>query len=308
MALEEGLPPVLAAGLVRAFGAEAAAEAAALNSAAPLVVRANTLRASREELSERLAREGVVARPTALSPLGLVLETRRPVYGLPAFREGWLEVQDEGSQLLGLLVDAPARPVVDLCAGAGGKTLQLAAQMRNRGELHAFDPSEPALAKLRRRARRAGVHCVRAARLPREDAEACAALAPLRGRAWRVLVDAPCSGSGALRRNPDARRRLDEARLAEHVRLQGALLARAAPLVRPGGRLVYGTCSVLVEEGEDVVDAFLAGHPAFALRSAGDVLGPALAPLVTSGAFLRVSPRRHGTDGFFGAVLERRAG
>jgi 16S rRNA (cytosine967-C5)-methyltransferase len=304
-AIDASVPDFLAARFLRQFGDRAEAEAAAMNERAPLTARVNLLRTTREELQTRLRSEGVDARPTPLSPVGLFLETRQNAFALPSFRDGLFELQDEGSQLLGLLVDAPPTRVVDACAGAGGKTLQLAAQMRNRGELFALDVDARRLEELKRRARRAGVHNVRIRPIPPSGPEVAPALADLADRADRVLVDAPCSGTGTFRRKPDARYRLTEAMLAQHVDRQRLLLEQFAPLVRPGGRLVYGTCSVLEEENESVVAAFLERHPAFRTLPPADRLGPELGNKVTTGDFLRLSPGLHGTDGFFGAILVR---
>jgi 16S rRNA (cytosine967-C5)-methyltransferase len=175
--------------------------------------------------------------------------------------------------------------------------------MHNRGELFALDVDARRLEELKRRTRRAGVHNVRIRPIP--DTDSAGALADLAGRADRVLVDAPCSGTGTYRRKPDARYRLTEAMLAQHVERQRRLLEQFAPLVRPGGRLVYGTCSVLEEENEAVVAAFLVQHPDFRPLPPADRLGPELGPKVSSGDFLRLSPGQHGTDGFFGATLLR---
>jgi len=304
-ALDASLPDFLAARFLRQFGDRAEAEAAAMNERAPLTARVNLLRTSREALLERLRDEGVEARVTPLSPLGLFLETRLNAFSLPSFREGLFELQDEGSQLLGLLLDAPPTRVVDACAGAGGKTLQLAAQMRNRGELFALDVDARRLDELKRRARRAGVHNVRIRHIPPSGPEVAPALTDLADRADRVLVDAPCSGTGTFRRKPDARYRLSEATLAQHVERQRLLLEQFAPLVRPGGRLVYGTCSVLEEENEAVVAWFLERHPSFRTVPPADRLGAELGAKVSAGDLLRLSPAVHGTDGFFGAILLR---
>ena len=304
-ALDASLPDFLAERFLRQFGEHAELEAAAMNERAPLTARVNLLRTTREALRDRLRAEGVETRETPLSPLGLFLETRQNAFALPSFREGLFELQDEGSQLLGLLVDAPPTRVVDACAGAGGKTLQLAAQMRNRGELFALDIDARRLEELKRRARRAGVHNVRIRAIPASGPEVAPALADLAEKADRVLVDAPCSGTGTFRRKPDARYRLTEALLAQHVERQRTLLAQFAPLVRPGGRLVYGTCSVLEEENEAVVAWFLERHPGFRAVPPADRLGPELGAQLTTGDFLRLSPGRHGTDGFFGAILLR---
>jgi 16S rRNA (cytosine967-C5)-methyltransferase len=304
-AIEASVPDFLAQKLLAEVGDEAQALADAMNTRAPLTVRANTLQVTREELAARLAKEDVETTPTPLSPFGLFLETRTNVYSLEAFKAGLFEVQDEGSQLLGMLVDAPPRKVVDACAGAGGKTLQLAAQMKNRGEVYALDVDTRRLEDLRQRARRAGVHNVRVQAIS-PGPEAQAELAKLMGAAERVLVDAPCSGTGTFRRKPDGRYRLTELLLAEHVDRQRTLLARFAPLTKPGGRLVYGTCSLLSEENEAVVQHFLEQHQDFELAPATPWLGEALAERTTRAGMLRLYPHRHGTDGFFGAVLRRK--
>jgi 16S rRNA (cytosine967-C5)-methyltransferase len=305
-AIEASVPDFLARRLLDELGdEEARAVSEAMNRRAPLTARVNPLKATRDEVARQLEGEGVAVRPTPLSPFGLTLETRTNVYALKAFREGLFEVQDEGSQLLGMLADAPPRKVFDACAGAGGKTLQLAAQMKNRGELFALDVDGRRLEELKQRARRAGVHNVRILPIaPGPEAEA--QLETHFATAERVLVDAPCSGSGTWRRKPDARYRLTEAGLAEHVERQRTLLARFAKLVKPGGRLVYGTCSLLREENESVVEHFLAAHPDFSLTPAAPWLGESLAAQTTRDGMLRLYPHRHDTDGFFGAVLVRR--
>ncbi len=262
------------------------AELRALQEPAPLDLRVNLLKATREEARAALAAEGLEAAPTPLSPWGLRIEGRRQVTTGPAFRAGLVEIQDEGSQLVAALVDArPGTRVADLCAGAGGKTLALAMTMQNRGQLVACDISAARLDGAVRRIRRAGVHNVERHLLEPGDK-----WIKRRARSFdRVLVDAPCTGTGTWRRNPDARLRLAEADLAELLPKQVLLLDQAASLVRTGGRLVYATCSLLAEENEDQVTAFLSRHSDFAQ---GDVLV--------------LTPARNGTDGFFAAVLERR--
>jgi 16S rRNA (cytosine967-C5)-methyltransferase len=305
LAIEASLPDFLARRLLDELGDEARDAAAAMNVRGPLTVRTNTLKTTREELQRRLEQADVVVRPTPLSPFGLFLETRVNVYSLEAFKEGLFEVQDEGSQLLGMLVDAPPRKVVDACAGAGGKSLQLAAQMKNKGDLHALDVESRRLEDLRLRARRAGVHNIRVQRID-PGPEALEQLKALHHGCERVMVDAPCSGTGTFRRKPDARYRLEEKSLAEHVARQKTLLERFSDLVKPGGRLIYGTCSILSEENEEVVNDFLGRHPEFSLAPAEKWLGPELGPKVTRGGMLRLHTHRHGTDGFFGAVLVKK--
>jgi 16S rRNA (cytosine967-C5)-methyltransferase len=263
------------------------AELAALLQPAPLDLRVNLLKATRDEARAALAAEGLEATPTPLSPWGLRIEGRKQVTTGAAFRAGLVEIQDEGSQLVAALVGArPGMRVADWCAGAGGKTLALAMTMQNRGQLLACDVSATRLDGAVRRLRRAGVHNVE-----RHLIEPGDKWAKRRARSFdRVLVDAPCTGTGTWRRNTDARLRLTEADLAELLPKQAAILDQAASLVRIGGRLVYATCSLLSEENEDQVTAFLARHPGFAQMDT-----------------LSLTPAHHGTDGFFAAVLERRA-
>ncbi|MDP1828657.1 MAG: RsmB/NOP family class I SAM-dependent RNA methyltransferase [Archangium sp.] len=305
-AIEASIPDFLAKKLLAELGAEAHEVGQAMNKRGPLCARVNPLKGTREEVAKLLQAEGVKVSFTLLSPFGLILETRTNVYALETFKAGYFEVQDEGSQLLGMLVDAPPRKVIDACAGAGGKALQLAAQMKNRGEIYALDVDERRLEDLKQRARRAGVHNVRI-QVIAQGPEADEQLVKLHGQAERVLVDAPCSGSGTYRRKPDARYRLTEALLAEHVEKQRTLIDRFSKLVKPGGRLIYGTCSLLREENEGVIEHFLASHPDFQLTPATPWLGEALAAQTTRDGMLRLYPHRHDTDGFFGAVLVKKA-
>jgi 16S rRNA (cytosine967-C5)-methyltransferase len=302
-AVVASLPDFLAKRFLKELGEEADAFGAAINERAPLCARVNLLKGDREALIAALKQEEVNARPTPLSPVGVYLETRINAFSLAAFRSGLFEIQDEGSQLLGMLVDAPPTKVVDACAGAGGKTLQLAAQMKNRGELFALDIETRRLDDLRDRARRDGVHNVRVKEIPKEGPEVAAALEFLKGKADRVLVDAPCTGTGTFRRKPDARWRLEESEIAEHAQRQGRLLDAFAAMVKPGGRMIYGTCSILREENEDVIEAFLKRTPGFRIKPAIELLGPQLASVCSGAGFLRLYPHKHNTDGFFGAVL-----
>ena len=303
---EASLPRFLAERFLKDLGDEALPLALAMNERGPLTARTNPLKGTREELVSALKKEDVPARPTAHSPFGLVLETRQNAYGLAPFKDGLFELQDEGSQLLGMLVDAPRGLVIDACAGAGGKTLQLAGQMKNKGDLFALDVDARRLDELKLRARRAGVHNVRVRPLPAEGPELEKALEDLVGKADRVLVDAPCSGTGTFRRKPDARYRITPELLEDHIKRQKMLLERFARLVKPKGRLIYGTCSVLRCENEDVIAEFLEKHPEFEQVDASTWLGEGAAKLVRDKA-LRISPHQHGTDGFFGAVLVRKA-
>jgi 16S rRNA (cytosine967-C5)-methyltransferase len=277
------------------------AELAALLQPAPLDLRVNLLKATREEASAALAVEGLETTPTPLSPWGLRIAGRRQVTTGPAFRAGLVEIQDEGSQLVAALTGVrPGMRAADLCAGAGGKTLAMAMMMQNRGQLVACDVSAARLDAAVRRLRRAGVHNVERHLLVPGDK-----WAERRGETFdRVLVDAPCTGTGTWRRNPDARLRLTEADLAELLPKQAAILDQAAALVRSGGRLVYATCSLLSEENEDQVSAFLTRHPGFALVPLARAWPGGAPP--NAGDFLALTPARHGTDGFFAAVIERR--
>ena len=289
--------------LPRVGEAELLALARGLNQAAPLDLRVNAMKTGRDEVLARLAAEGIAAEACRYAPLGLRLRGRPSLARHPLFLEGQVEVQDEGSQLLGLLL-APRRGemVVDFCAGAGGKTLLLGAMMRSTGRLYAFDVAEKRLAKMKPRLARAGLSNVHPVLISGENDIKVKRLA---GKIDRVLVDAPCSGLGTLRRNPDLKWRQTPASVEELTRKQADILAGAARLVKPGGRLVYATCSILAEENEAVVDAFLASHGEFARLPVDELLGKQGIALDT-GIDLRLLPHRHGTDGFYAAVLERR--
>ena len=296
------LPDWLYPHLLARFGDAMAAEMAALGQPAPLDLRVNLLKGTREEALTALAAEGWEARPTSLSPWGLRIDGRRPVTSGPAFQSGLVEIQDEGSQLIAALTDArPGMRVVDWCAGAGGKTLALAAAMGNRGQIVACDVSASRLDGAVRRLRRAGVN-----NAERHLVEAGDKWAKRRAGAFdRVLVDAPCTGTGTWRRNPDARHRLTEQDLLELTRKQSSILDTAQALVRKGGRLIYATCSLLQEENEEQVSGFLIRHPEFFLVPLAQAW--VLEAAVPEGETLSLTPAMHGTDGFFAAVLERRA-
>jgi 16S rRNA (cytosine967-C5)-methyltransferase len=285
--------------LVARFGRDTDREVAAMLATAPLDLRVNLLKGDRDAALAALAAEGLTAEPTALSPWGLRIAGRRPVVTGEAFRSGLVEIQDEGSQMVALLADArPGMRILDYCAGAGGKTLAMAMTMENRGHILAADTSAHRLDGAVRRLRRAGVHNVEQHLLTAGDKWA----KRRRETCDRVLVDAPCTGTGTWRRNPDARLRLTEADLSQLVEKQAAILHDAARFLRHGGRLIYATCSLLRPENEDQVDRFLAEHADFALV---DQLPPEAAAL-GEGGMVRLTPARHGTDGFFAAVFERR--
>ncbi|MBL8426555.1 MAG: RsmB/NOP family class I SAM-dependent RNA methyltransferase [Dechloromonas sp.] len=298
------LPDWLYARLEQQFGAdEVLALSRAMNQSAPLDLRVNTLKGDRDTLLAKLAADDIAATPGALSPLAVRLRDKPALAKHPLFLEGAFEVQDEGSQLLGFLLE-PKRGemVVDFCAGAGGKTLLLGALMRNTGRLYAFDVSDKRLTNLKPRLARSGLSNVHPARIEHERDQKIKRLA---GKADRVLVDAPCSGLGTLRRNPDLKWRQDEKSVAELTVKQAAILAAAATLVRPGGRLVYATCSLLSAENDEIVAAFLEKHPDFSLLPASAVLGKQ--GIACEGDVLRLLPHKHNTDGFFAAAMERKA-
>jgi 16S rRNA (cytosine967-C5)-methyltransferase len=283
-ATRHNMPAWLWQALAAQYGDEAAPLARALNEQATVDLRVNTLKAGREAARDALAAEGIAAGFTPRSPLGLRLARREALQRTRAFRDGWVEPQDEGSQLLALFAEARAgETVADFCAGAGGKTLALGAAMRDRGVLHAFDTSRERLARMQPRLPRSGLTIVRPQALRGERDPRLNALA---GACDAVLVDAPCSATGTLRRNPELRLRTPD--LEALAAQQLAILSAAARLVKPGGRLVYATCSVLARENERVVEAFTASHPGFAVAQQ-----------------LVLLPHRDATDGFFAARLLR---
>ena len=298
------LPDWLHERLAGQFGERLPELMAALNSPAPLDLRVNALKTDRDAVLAALAGEGLAPQATPYSPLGIRLAGKPALQKHPLFLDGRVEVQDEGSQLLGLLL-SPRRGemVCDFCAGAGGKTLLLGALMHSTGRLYAFDVSDKRLAKLKPRLARSGLSNVQGLLIAHERDSKVKRLA---GKFDRVLVDAPCSGLGTLRRNPDLKWRQTPDSVTELTGKQAAILAAAASLVKPGGRLVYATCSLLAEENEAVVEAFLAAHAEFRMLPAGELLAAQKISL-EMGDTLRLDPARHGTDGFFAAVLERAA-
>ena len=279
----------------------------ALNRPAGLDLRVNVLKAKREDAQAALATAGLAAEPTPYSPVGLRLSGKPQLHKLDVFLRGDVEVQDEGSQLLALVTGARrGEMVADFCAGAGGKTLALGAMMRNTGRLYAFDVSGHRLAALKPRLARSGLSNVYPVQIAHERDERIKRLA---GKIDRVLVDAPCSGLGTLRRNPDLKWRQSPASVAEMSVKQAAILASAARLVKPGGRLVYATCSLLQAENEAIAQAFSATHGAeFRVLPALEALRKAQvdkAESLASGDFMRLWPQQHGTDAFFAALWER---
>jgi 16S rRNA (cytosine967-C5)-methyltransferase len=305
-------PDWLDSHLARVFGDDRAVEGEALATRAPLDMRVNTLIAEREDVLPKLAH--LQAEPTRWSPIGLRVrlsaDAKSPaIHAEPPFRKGEIEIQDEGSQLAALLAGAkPGEQVIDLAAGAGGKTLALAAAMENRGQIYATDIDKRQLVPIHERIARAGARNIQV-RTPRGDADV---VADLNGRADLVVIDAPCTGTGTWRRNPDAKWRIRPGALAERVKQQVVLLDRAVRLVKPGGRVAYITCSVLEEENGDQVRAFIGRCPGFSVEKPAETvraLGEraylfARAALI-SGEGLLMTPRRTDTDGFFVSLIRR---
>ncbi|MDI4662746.1 RsmB/NOP family class I SAM-dependent RNA methyltransferase [Xanthobacter autotrophicus] len=289
--------------LRRRFDEAFAREMAALLAAAPLDLRVNPVKSTREAVLSALRDLGLPAEASRMAPYGIRVKGRLSLASLPMLKSGEVEIQDEGSQLVAMLVDArPGERVVDFCAGAGGKTLAIAAQMANKGHVIACDVLDSRLKRAAERFRRAGLHNIETRLLASETDRW---VKRHKGGFDRVLVDAPCSGTGTWRRNPDARWRVLGLGLENLLPLQASILASAARLVKPGGRLVYATCSMLAEENEAQVAAFLAAHPAFhvvPLREAAPQLAESAHP-----DYLSLTPARHDTDGFFAAVLQREA-
>ncbi len=301
LAEQASIPAELVPEVERQFGADAWAEMIAFTQPAPTDLRVNTLKATREQAAAALAQAGVKTAPTRYSPIGLRLETRANLFNLAPYRNGWIEVQDESSQLAALLVEAkPGMRVLDLCAGAGGKTLALAAAMGNRGRIIACDVWERRLARMAPRIARGGARIIKTVRLDPQ------------GKAYdrlgafdRVMIDAPCTGSGTWRRRPETKWRLTRnwrinIETGQHMLLDGG----GAPFVRPNGRLIFATCSILPAEGRQIVDAFLADHKGWRIIPADKVWRGVLgtkAPF--EGPYMLLTPHRHGTDGFFLAIL-----
>ena len=305
------LPEWLAASLREQLGGEFDALVASLDQPAALDLRVNSLKKKRDAVLAELQKAGLVGEATPFSPLGIRLQGKPSLAKWPAFVQGEVEVQDEGSQLLALLLDAKrGEMVVDFCAGAGGKTLAMGASMRNSGRLYAFDTSAHRLDALKPRLARSGLSNVHPVAIAHERDDRIKRLA---GKIDRVLVDAPCSGFGTLRRSPDLKWRQSPQTVAAQAQLQTAILNSAVRLLKPGGRLVYATCSLLKEENEAVAEAFGAAHPEFEpvpvhelLLTAG-VSTPERLCTGTDQQWLRLWPHRHATDGFFSAVWRKRS-
>ena len=304
------LPEWLASALRGQLGTEFDALVASLDQPAALDLRVNTMKKKRDAVLAELPQAGLVGEAAPFSPLGIRLQGKPSLAKWPAFVQGEVEVQDEGSQLLALLLDAKrGEMVVDFCAGAGGKTLAIGAAMRNSGRLYAFDTSAHRLDALKPRLARSGLSNVHPVAIAHERDDRIKRLA---GKIDRVLVDAPCSGLGTLRRSPDLKWRQTPQTVAAQAQLQQAILHSAARLLKPGGRLVYATCSLLKEENEAVAEAFGTNHPDFEPLPVRELLADAQVPspegLCTGSEqqWLRLWPHRHATDGFFAAVWRKR--
>ncbi len=301
------LPDWLARPLKEQLGDEFGALAESLQQQGSLDLRVNDLNEKRAEVQKELTSAGIVCEPTPFSPWGLRLQGKPSLAKVKAFERGAVEVQDEGSQLLALLLDAHrGEMVVDFCAGAGGKTLAIGASMRNTGRLYAMDTSAHRLDALKPRLARSQLSNVHPAAIAHERDDRVKRLA---GKIDRVLVDAPCSGLGTLRRNPDLKWRQKPEAIAQVTATQTAILESAARLLKSGGRLVYATCSVLPQENEKIAEAFSKAHPDFVVLPVSEELTRlkvAGAEKLCSGDFLRLWPHRHGTDGFFAAVWVRK--
>ncbi len=292
-----------------AYGEGWGREIAALDTPPPVDLRVNRLKVTVEEAREALARDGIETEPMRYATDGLRLRRRLSVVKGDAFQNGLVEIQDEGSQLVAALVDAqPGMQIADYCAGAGGKTLAMAARMNNKGRVVAMDVYESRLDRSAQRLRRAGAHNVERRAI---DADNRKWLKRQAGAFDRVLVDAPCTGTGTWRRNPDGRWTLQPKDLEELLPKQAMILDAAAKLVKPGGGLIYATCSVLPAENEHQIASFLERHPDFEVVPVAAIWREVLAsdppPEVENGPYLRLSPLKHGTDGFFGAALVRKA-
>ncbi|WP_130472157.1 RsmB/NOP family class I SAM-dependent RNA methyltransferase [Candidatus Magnetaquicoccus inordinatus] len=277
---------------------EACALGLALNQPATLDLRVNTLQTNRAQLTSTLQERGLATQWTEHAPQGVRLQQRLPLHTLPSFQQGWFEVQDEGSQLMApLLQPKPGELLVDLCAGGGGKTLHLAALMHNRGRIIAVDNEAARLQRLTQRSKRAGVRIIRTVAVRHERDKP---LKEWENKADAVLVDVPCSGSGTLRRHPEIKWRLHSAQVEAYHYRQCALLEAGSRLLRPGGRLLYVTCSLLARENQEVIAAFLADNRSF--RSMPLTLPTSIA---CTGAMVYLLPQKTGTDGFFAALLQR---
>jgi 16S rRNA (cytosine967-C5)-methyltransferase len=275
----------------------------ALSEEAPVDLRTNTLLTTREELLAALTEEGFVVEPTPHSPVGLRMRTRAPVFTSKVFKQGWFEMQDEGSQLVSLLLDAkPGEKIIDFCAGAGGKTLAIAASMKNKGRILAWDTSAKRLSQMKERLRRAKVDNVQTHVLTSENDPF---IKRHKDSANAVIIDAPCSGSGTWRRNPDLKWRFNATDLQEIIDIQKRILESASRLVKVGGRLLYITCSVLQSENERQIETFLSHNKKFGVVTENILCSNLTCVKKLQGGSIRLTPHEDGTDGFFASLLQR---
>ncbi len=310
VAVRSNLPDEWFEALVAAYGTDETLQLTeALNQSAPLDIRVNTIKSNKAEVLQAFEHAGIDAMACEMAPLGLRLLKKPALQKLDVFTSGAIEVQDEGSQLLTHLLGAKrGEMVADFCAGAGGKTLAIGAMMRNTGRLYAFDVAAHRLAKLKPRLARSGLSNVQTIAIESEKDQKIKRLA---GKFDRVLVDAPCSGLGTLRRNPDLKWRHGVDSVTRLTQLQASILASASRLVKDGGTLVYATCSVLPAENQEVVNAFLAEHSDFERVSAREVLAAQKIDLPEDAEredYLQLLPHLHRTDGFFAAYLRKKSG
>jgi 16S rRNA (cytosine967-C5)-methyltransferase len=301
--VEHSFPDWMVQRFIEQYGEQEAEKiCSSLNEPAPLTLRVNTLKTTVEQCQAELSKQGIETAKTLLSPFGLNLSKRINVFSFPVFRDGWFEVQDEGSQLLPFMIDPkPNAKLLDICAGAGGKTLEFTALMKNRGEVYATDINSFRLEELRKRTKRAGAQNVRVQEIQSiEDLTE-----EYSGFFDIVFVDAPCSGLGTIRRNPGMKWMVTEQTVNEVSEKQKSILHSSVPLVKPGGRLVYATCTLLRQENEDVVEEFMESHPDFTLIEAAELTKNWNNGFVPTGLFFKLYPHIHGTDGFFCAVFEK---
>jgi 16S rRNA (cytosine967-C5)-methyltransferase len=303
LGVQYSFPDWMVRTFIEQFGAtEAESLCRSLNEQAPITLRVNTLKTNVDDCQGALQKKGVETTRTKLSPLGLNVSKRFNVFSLEIFQEGFFEVQDEGSQLLPLLIDPkPTAKLLDACAGAGGKTLELSAIMKNRGEIFAADVNEFRLKELHKRAKRADVSNVRIKKI--DGLEDLAA--DYTGNFDIVLVDAPCSGLGTIRRNPGMKWKVTEETVRELSQKQSHILESCANLVKPGGKLVYATCTLLREENEDVIERFLSSHVDFTPLDPAQRASTLNLTDAISGNFIKLLPHRQGTDGFFFATMQK---
>ncbi len=298
-------PDWLADELAGQYGSNALKLMQVFKERAPLTVRVNSLKTDRERVLDILRQDDIEAEETQISPLGIKLSDHIPLNQLPVFDRGLVEIQDEAAQISSALAQAaPGMLVVDYCAGAGGKSLAMTAHMENSGQILAFDISERRMKDIAVRKRRAAAHIIETTRLSGDDRD-IELLHRLEGQAARVFVDAPCSGSGTWRRQPDRKWFFDSSKLLDLADLQDDILRRASKLVAPGGRLIYATCSILRQENEDRIEAFLAKNTEFAVLPIAGIWKEAGLGGEATGDFLKLLPEKGGADGFFTAILQR---